>query len=583
MSNRSPSHRTGDASLHIFWAALPEAWVYRIKGQDYGIDVEVEIFDDDGRATGLIFLAQVKGTKNIGLARKVPISVDRLHYKASFETPSIIVRCCTRTKAIFWIWTEEALTQISGKGKSKSIKFSRQWDENSAETIRDVVARRRQLRRATQNEQIHLNVIHRGDTDFRFAAEAVLHNLNTSLPFLRRAVPDTEGALVLDVTFFEENINIAFGMTAGLQVEIDASEPQSLRSALQYGLMAACWHMGLTDRAREVARSCLGAHLITPFRKLAAIGVSALRQDADDALDLALMNGLHNRQDEYYKATVAAVMDGQHHYFEAEALRRFYVEAIEAQGEIAQTAPIYFSLANLYMMRGDLRRDFFCLNKARHLRPEYLNEAYFLSELAAALFHCGRYALAAKLYRKLYDLEPTGGNAFRLADAFFFTEHYESAMPYFHDALVKTQDEVLRAEAILKFLVSDGTGLIEEGDTQLGAIRAAFAPLEDELLDCLTEVFFTQQDEDLWAKSIWLAASGERLDAVELVMICAARAGGSAPYSRFRNIFGSRLQVEVLSQLDEMSFRVGRLLADWRPEWAAVDHIQQGGVEVTFS
>ena len=62
MGQRTRNHLIEDESRLFFKKSLPKFWVCRDKNDDYGIDCEVEIFDNKGNSTGLVFWVQLKGT-----------------------------------------------------------------------------------------------------------------------------------------------------------------------------------------------------------------------------------------------------------------------------------------------------------------------------------------------------------------------------------------------------------------------------------------------------------------------------------------------------------------------------------------
>ena len=63
MGVRTRNHILEDKSRNIFNEIIPEKWVVRDKGKDYGIDCEVEIFDDYGNPTGIVFYVQLKALR----------------------------------------------------------------------------------------------------------------------------------------------------------------------------------------------------------------------------------------------------------------------------------------------------------------------------------------------------------------------------------------------------------------------------------------------------------------------------------------------------------------------------------------
>ena len=64
MPKRPKQHRLEDKSRIKFQDVLPEMWVYRDKDKDYGIDAEIELFDKDEKAQGIVFYAQLKATES---------------------------------------------------------------------------------------------------------------------------------------------------------------------------------------------------------------------------------------------------------------------------------------------------------------------------------------------------------------------------------------------------------------------------------------------------------------------------------------------------------------------------------------
>ncbi len=47
MPKRTSEHQVEDISITAIKSRLPRQWVYREKGRDYGIDGEIEIFDEN--------------------------------------------------------------------------------------------------------------------------------------------------------------------------------------------------------------------------------------------------------------------------------------------------------------------------------------------------------------------------------------------------------------------------------------------------------------------------------------------------------------------------------------------------------
>ena len=144
MVKRVKQHRLEDISLTAFKSViLPMGWVVREKNQqnDYGIDAEVEIFDEEGNATGLMFLAQLKATENSDetSVQKISFDIDKINYYKSLALPVLIVRYSEKTKKFYCKWDYDVDLFYAKEGaKTIRINFSNEeiWgDEFADETV----------------------------------------------------------------------------------------------------------------------------------------------------------------------------------------------------------------------------------------------------------------------------------------------------------------------------------------------------------------------------------------------------------------------------------------------------------------
>jgi hypothetical protein len=111
--DRPPQHIISERSKRIFIYSIPETWVTREQGtDDYGIDYEIEIFNETGQSssetTGKIVKVQLKGTEKITFVKgkKVAFSLElnRINYLLNeIEIPAFLVVCDLETRKNFWI------------------------------------------------------------------------------------------------------------------------------------------------------------------------------------------------------------------------------------------------------------------------------------------------------------------------------------------------------------------------------------------------------------------------------------------------------------------------------------------------
>lgn len=115
---RIETHEIDTQARKIVPIALPRQWEYRdVTGRDYGIDMELEIFEEKN-ATGQVLLFQIKGTeKGIvfqdGLA-SFDVPTKTLIYSERFVTPFILAVCPinNENQIFYYIWIQEYVKSV---------------------------------------------------------------------------------------------------------------------------------------------------------------------------------------------------------------------------------------------------------------------------------------------------------------------------------------------------------------------------------------------------------------------------------------------------------------------------------------
>lgn len=137
MTKRVKQHQLEDLSRSKYSLEIPRNWVMRDKEKDYGIDAEVEIFDENDRATGLVYWVQLKATESSDklAARKVDLRIDAIKYYKSLELPVLIVRYSEKEDLFYCRWVHE-IDIFYAKKDAKTIRiiFCNEdiWGEDSA-------------------------------------------------------------------------------------------------------------------------------------------------------------------------------------------------------------------------------------------------------------------------------------------------------------------------------------------------------------------------------------------------------------------------------------------------------------------
>jgi hypothetical protein len=137
MPTRPRSHQLEAISINAFQRLLPSSWVVRRKDQDYGVDLEVEIFDAEGAATGFIFLVQVRATDDPQRGDRISLGVDQLGYFRSLDAPVLVARYLSEPESWFAEWAfNMGLGVAEGQASfTHSFDAANRWSADTPQTI----------------------------------------------------------------------------------------------------------------------------------------------------------------------------------------------------------------------------------------------------------------------------------------------------------------------------------------------------------------------------------------------------------------------------------------------------------------
>jgi hypothetical protein len=116
LPRRPRQHELADQGARITQSVLPVGWVYRdLEGKgDYGIDAEVEIFED-GLPTGWSFRLQLKAHERCAWTAAdsyvEPVKDNTRNYWRLHPLPVILVACDVGLREAYWAFVDEAETE----------------------------------------------------------------------------------------------------------------------------------------------------------------------------------------------------------------------------------------------------------------------------------------------------------------------------------------------------------------------------------------------------------------------------------------------------------------------------------------
>lgn len=469
MPIRARSHILEEQSIRTFIDALPPHWVYRSKSPDYGIDGEVEIYNDDGSATGLTFHVQLRGTDNVAHADRVRLKVGQLKYFLSFDVPTAVVRYDSSDASFNWQWAANIASHANIREQQKSFTYrfgeKERWNDATPLEIRRTLEVRRRLAAYPPSMAVPLRV------DLSAIPPVDRYPIDRAIA---RAIADSNGALIranstpADVEAFArlEPALLAVGIDTFTGVTFDLCDPTAdvYLASILYALVRLFRRQRLIRQAEALAILLVERGLAHHNDDLALEVCLALERDLPALVRLATINDLHEQKSVHYGALALTIAKApQDEGLRRVAMETFFDASITAARATnpASEAAAHYSIGNFYRARNDRALAVAHYNRARKLRPAYLDTGYFLSELGGLLFLSSHYKASARAYWGA-ALKNTGdSNAiFLLADALLLAGFVAAAHSCFEQALAGCSAPHMLLEAELKIMICDN--LIEE-------------------------------------------------------------------------------------------------------------------------
>lgn len=447
MPKRPRSHVLEDLSKQAVRQALPPHWILRWEAIDYGIDGHVEIVDDEGIVSGLVFGVQVKATDREDGA-SVRISRETLTYYTLYAVPVLLLYYVEPAGLLYGRWVNEVMAAASPEEK-------RRW--RNQDTIAIPFASEHEITASTASE-IHTAVqeslssrVRRPLVTVAFAEFSSDDENERSPVGLRNQVWDetsdwldllapsrillagaaaapreadllvelhvAAGTATLRVAFGDDTIAALYPAEViweGAVAEIPywvidtggSPKPAAAHTLLAVGYALAA--KGDADTASKLliraAPVCVSFLSTNPLAVLALVVILSSGRRLGDAVILA---------DEFIErgevATAETLLNFVHISPEASgATRRILTPIYEkcARGvEDKDRGRLNYNLANILRAQGEIRPAVRAYMRARKGDPQYEQRHYWWQELAGMLFTLGHYTWAADCYARSMKCE----------------------------------------------------------------------------------------------------------------------------------------------------------------------------------
>ncbi len=458
MPQRPVQHDIESASRRAYAAILPDDWVVHDRTEDYGIDLDTEIFIG-GAATGLSFCVQVKGKRRARSRPSIQIKWQTLKYWRAQAGPVLVVLWEERTGQIWWQWSHHIDTSRLNSETSLSFTLSfpgdHVWSDSTSEELLAEVRAWRALSNPHAHLPITANLAGTGDV----AGVAV----GRVMGFLRRQLSEFADILsVRRVRSSEHELSISLDIGSEESVVLlSGGAPATLHNQSLDSLTGRpaseiedFIESYTSDLMILVAAQFTRAGLLEPAARIAGFAArkaSLIYRPEVSSNVVSLLLGQHRVQDAIavlerllLAADSDALVAAHLAVRSANELTRDEVSTIsEAMAKFAgleallsadsDGAPTLYNAAQM-LRTIDPERTIELLDEAANVDSGYRERAYWWAEKGGCLFLVGRYAEAAQHYRTSHRMGDPQALPL-LADSLMFAGEYGEAIELFRQAL----------------------------------------------------------------------------------------------------------------------------------------------------
>lgn len=428
MAERSFSHILEEKSKRAFEHIIPPEWVIRPQVPDYGLDLQVQIFDAEQHATPFFFYVQLKATEKISEGKAVPscsFDARRLCHYVKYPFPIMLVLYCSEQDALFYEWVHPLYHSLSDEEvrrwhlqRTVTVQFSQRLDGvNPAQIDREVRHQSFHLGHPAEPRSpfsllLLIDYNHELKAElFRQLSEWL--SLDSSFDFIRlKETGEGDARIQLNSTppsltllYADKTLTLPLGSRLG-----DENIFEELLPLLGLSIAVLLAFGGRSDQAIDLV-----ARVINEDLKLSESCQSILAQPS-----LASLFGTTNRSAEAMIFAEALLKRGHRDsalvlatavfhttsnkkYF-SQQYRQFLAAALATATTPQEKASLHYDLANSLRFDGYHREAIKQFHCAARQDPTYRNRAYWWAELGGSLFLVNKLRWSEQCYRRSLEL-----------------------------------------------------------------------------------------------------------------------------------------------------------------------------------
>lgn len=472
---RPQQHIIETKSKKQFEALIPDTWVARELGADYGLDYLVEIFKSNN-STGHLFFVQLKGTdcEIVNDTVSYQLSLDNVEYWNTITLPVLLVFYSSQSKNFWGVWTNEIKENIALK-KDNQKKYTISLNSKNLISANFFV----ELENAFANDlPSKINIAFQtSNPETKLLHECLVkylkHFFKDEVQFENHLLPNT--CLFEYKTTQAEIVEITIttkGKTHQLQPvkflgnenflflpSIDTNNiPKALSECLLLFSLLNCEKniKAAIKIIQNTIKDYIGDYL--PMESFVLLTKTAIRNDKTSELnELAKTFVLTDKIYEFQFLNSSILILNRD-----KSLNNLYQDnlifAIDEIADLHMKGMLSYNLANSFRSSSNYYLSSLNYQNARKFEPKYKDLHYWWFEYAGILFLTGHYKIAEAFYQKSHTLSADQNTPLvfgLIGDCKFFQGKFSDSIVYFNKLISQqTKPNPFAYEFILKTMMA---------------------------------------------------------------------------------------------------------------------------------
>lgn len=440
---RHRNHILEGKSLTALREVLPETWVVHEFSQDYGIDVQIEIFNTAGNSTGLRIYGQLKATDKHENEDVLSLDRDHFEYWVAHSDPVLLLRYFAATGTFKWCWMHDIHWRMKPTASSvDAAPHLTPWNKVETPVAIEQLARLRK-------QFLHQRSVSPITISVRNTSEGITSSLRLA-KFIEDRLPpksfivlgEPESPRHIDVLFERKMLRVGFIGLPGFVLSCEDGDANEHLADL-----AVLFVFLILCRYNRSAESCMVANHAAPvLLRVTPEDFFPFLFDGlfyslgfEQAVALILGNVIDKKDHVVWFNIHAAGVRASKRIGQTELWRSQLKKWADSPPYLEIAASAAYNAANWHANTNLWHDALYYYKLAGERDRNYFDRDYYWAELGAAQFETGQAEDASVSYQKAFDISHDPADQWRLGDALFHYGEYESAYKNISSAIASDE------------------------------------------------------------------------------------------------------------------------------------------------